>query len=375
MNERTLLSLPSELLTSIFGYTDSFRTVTNLALTSRTLHEIWTQNSYAIADHIQRSVILCYVDARALAEAQEVVSATHVEPSVNKDACHNTKSNDGDVTTDPARHCFTSIQIRILQNAAIVREACQTFLDDVVSVDMRRGYSHPEPENPTNVGALAHTVRPFRDPPFLTIKEEARFMRALYRTWTYLTWATTMHTKDKYISYVRGKNENDENLGAKRQQDMLKALTDPPGGGTQERVIGLEEHWRLCEAAWFLMVDCDSESSRFFVFLCWRRACYGQFHGRSYPERINYKLIISSLLALLREKIHSASGARPQYRSNACLGDIFESYRHLLLALGHSGIIPRHQGCPKEFYMAVFDDHQQGLRTMAQDIVEGRRKD
>lgn len=60
---------------------------------------------------------------------------------------------------------------------------------------------------------------------------------------------------------------------------------------------------------------------------------------------------------------------------NQTLGDIFESYRCFLIALGHSGIIPRHQGSPNDFYVAVFDEHQEGFKKMMKDICEGRRKD
>lgn len=78
---------------------------------------------------------------------------------------------------------------------------------------------------------------------------------------------------------------------------------------------------------------------------------------------------------LRRQICGGFNSSEPSNTWNRSLRDIFESYRHFLLALGHSGIIPRHQGCPKDFYMAVFDDHQLALRKMARDIVEGRRWD
>ena len=57
------------------------------------------------------------------------------------------------------------------------------------------------------------------------------------------------------------------------------------------------------------------------------------------------------------------------------LGDIFENYRKTLMSLGHDGNIPRHDGCPKELYMALFDPHQSRTFDMALDIVQRRRTD
>lgn len=105
---------------------------------------------------------------------------------------------------------------------------------------MSRGFSRGAGD-PRNALPLS-PIRPHRNPPFLTASEKVRLVHAFYRVWTYKTY-----------EHAAG------GAGRRAQRRMLDSLTDLDAGGVERRAAGLEEHWRLCDMTYFMMVDCGGE--------------------------------------------------------------------------------------------------------------------
>lgn len=76
MSQASLPQLPSELKIQIFGFMDSFSTVTTLSCTSRTFNNIWKLNAKHICDAVLQRAIECPVEAKALIDAQQSTRRT-----------------------------------------------------------------------------------------------------------------------------------------------------------------------------------------------------------------------------------------------------------------------------------------------------------
>lgn len=208
------------------------------------------------------------------------------------------------------------MHVRMMKNTKIAHDTMSHFLHKVIRDDM----SHDVLALRANNRRARIPVEPHRQPVYLTATEQARFLHALYRTLTY-----------KWYGY-EGTFE-----GLKKQKMILGITAEERPSDDVAAAQALEEQWRLCEIAYMLLNPTDP-AIREDVFL-------GLYYQHCTDEW------------------------------KAGLGQIFETYRKTLMSLGHDGIIPDHEGCPKQFYMAVFDVHQDRLAKMCLDIVQGRRKD
>ena len=229
--ENRVHDLPVEVSFLIFSSLTSFRDVTALASASRCLHDIWRSNGRLIANAILLSTVPCYTDALALAEAQEFAAAQFR----------------GDNATEWARMrvaCkpLTSTQLRLICNKQIADKALQYFLDRAVNEELTRGVGMLAMYN--NHARQSTIVSPHRNPAYLTTSEQERFYCAFYRVSAYKAFDYSMVQE-----------------GRERQKAILCITEYWRPADDVQAARALEEHWRLCEMAWFLLVEIDSASN------------------------------------------------------------------------------------------------------------------
>lgn len=80
----TILNLPLELLLSIFEAQHSLRDVARLCSTCTELRSLWRSHYHAITQAILPREILCYDDARALAEAQACIDPAQIQERIDQ---------------------------------------------------------------------------------------------------------------------------------------------------------------------------------------------------------------------------------------------------------------------------------------------------
>lgn len=80
----TILKLPLELLLSIFEAQHSLRDVARLCSTCTELRSLWRSHYHLITQAILPHEILCYDDARALAEAQACIKPSSIQENVDR---------------------------------------------------------------------------------------------------------------------------------------------------------------------------------------------------------------------------------------------------------------------------------------------------
>ena len=364
MSSTNISNIPVELVLSISSHLTTFKDVVSLAASSRSLHTIWQKNKTQIADTLLARTIPSYNDAITLAEAQLFARSHPCPQTATRTPRPSNQANQNRKQPAQARPrprsdldyhpALTLRQARLLFNAKIVRIACGHFLSNAVGKDISAGFLTGQNTAAAPPAAAAAgggpnvpppaAIKPHRSPPYLTKTEEERFHHAYYRVWTYMTY-----------EYVSGDGE-DGREGKKRQ----RAIVDD---------IDLVEHWRMCEVAYFLMGHCISKcrSSRFISTVS------QSLHVDEYSGSM-FQADLGNLSAAEYKRMicRGCYGEDQSSHWNQGLGDIFDSYRFKLMAVGHSGIIPRPSGVPRDLYIAVFDCHQETMEKMAQDIRAGK---
>lgn len=219
--------LPNELILEVFLFLEGLQTIISLACTSSIFHNTLRQNRSTIVDHVIKNTVLRYSDALRLAEAQRYAlkESSTAEPW-------------GPLGLRPGFHhpVFSPLQYTIYKENAVTMTMAQNhFLEHAVGPDIRSG----------TLGALSagvggdpplplrSSVRPHRDPPYLTLTEQARFAHAYYRIRLYAV----------YANYPA-----DDVTRTKRD----RFLSD----------IDIEEHWRYCDMIYFLLAECDADLQR-----------------------------------------------------------------------------------------------------------------
>ncbi|KAI9727677.1 MAG: hypothetical protein M1828_005905 [Chrysothrix sp. TS-e1954] len=199
---------------------------------------------------------------------------------------------------------------RIVANNARTMKACDHFLEHAIGPYLT-GEKLEERQSPIEGESdPIAKVVPYRDPPYLTMTERERLASTYNRLWAFVTYTLLDDT---------------EGIAEQRSRDLLK--------------VSLADHWAMLEMAFFFMVEIGRE---YRSIMC------------PHPEP--------------RIVAHSAKTWHNGLR------DIFETFRLRLLDLGHSGILPRPTGVPRDFYIAVFDCHQERFKEMMGRIERGDDK-